>query len=182
MSCRAPGCDKNEWMARKFCARHWKMLPVELQTKIRKLVGARRWNPDMSEFQALVDEANAIITAAEKEEHANAHITLYRTRMAAVSGLVVTIRTLPFPDILAQLKAEVEHLLANDLDVYRAHRVGIERDMAFLDFFSYAQVELGRLIKAFAPPAPASEGEQEAVGKSEAGGKTTEIFRPEVVE
>jgi hypothetical protein len=174
MSCRAPGCDEKEWMARKFCARHWKMLPVELQTRIRKLVGARRWNPDMSEFQALVDEATAIIQRVEKEQHDNAHITLYRTRMAAVSGLVVTIRTLPFPDLLAQIKAEVDHLLANDLDVYRAHRVGIERDMAFLDFFSYAQVELGRLIKAFAPPAPAEEGETIVINKHEAAGKSTD--------
>ena len=155
MSCRATGCDENEWMARKFCARHWKMLPVNLQWRIRKLLAGRRWKPDMSEFAVLVDEANVIVAQREEEEKANAHITLYRTRMAAVSGLVVTIRQLPFPELLVQLKASVDELLANDLDRYREHQVGIERDMAFLEFFIDARERLGVLIQSFAPPAPA---------------------------
>jgi hypothetical protein len=158
MSCRATGCDDREWMARKFCQRHWKMLPVDLQIRVRKLLGGRRWNPDMSEFGVLVDEANAIITAVEKEQHENAHVMLYRTRMAAVTGLVMNIRQLPFPQMRIQLLGSIDELLANNLDLYRERRVGIERDLAFLEFFIETRERLGALIQTFpVSPAPVEE-------------------------
>jgi hypothetical protein len=131
------------------------MLPVELQQRIRKLLAGRRWNPDMSEFQKLVDEAIAIIAEREKSEHENAHVTLYRTRMAAVTGLVMTIRQLPFPEMKLQLQESIDELLANNLELYRERQVGIERDLAFLEFFIGAREQLGALIKSFSPPAPA---------------------------
>jgi hypothetical protein len=155
MSCRATGCDEKEWMARKFCARHWKMLPLELQARIRKLLGARRWNPDMTEFQLLVDEANVIIAQREEEAKGDAIVGLYRTRMAAVTGLVMNIRQLPFPQMRIQLLESIDELLANNLDLYRARRVGIERDLAFLEFFIEVREHLGTLIKSFPPPVSA---------------------------
>jgi hypothetical protein len=158
MSCRVEYCEKPEWMARKFCDRHWKMLPLDLQMKIRKLLERRRFGKgDANELQPMIDEALVVIAEREKAEEANAHVTLYRTRMAAVSGLVVTIRQLPFPELRAQLQESIDELLANNLDLYRERRVGIERDAAFLEFFIEVRMHLGTLIQNFAPPAPADE-------------------------
>lgn len=156
MSCRATGCDKREWMARKFCDRHWKMLPLELQMKIRKLLERRRGGAATAEeLQPLFDEAQTIITQREAANDVTAQIGIFRTHMASVAGTVAALRTIPLRDLHTQLSTSAEAMQRTDPADYEERRLKIELDLALLEILGDTSDKLREAIKAFAPPEPA---------------------------
>jgi hypothetical protein len=152
VSCRATGCDKREWMARKFCDRHWKMLPFELQMKIRKLLERKRAGAATpEELQPLFDEAKAIINQREAEEGVAAEIGLFRTRMANVAGTVAALRTIPCRDLHEQLERSRESSARLDPEGHESIRVKIELDLALLEILADASDKLHETITRFMP-------------------------------
>jgi hypothetical protein len=141
-------------MARKFCDRHWKMLPNELQIRIRKLLERRHWKPTAEELQPLFDEAQAIITAREAEQGVAAEIATFRTHMATVAGTVAALRTIPLGHLRAQLSQSAEAMLRTDPDGHESLKRRIEMDLEILEILNDASDVLGEVIKRFAPPAP----------------------------
>jgi hypothetical protein len=155
MSCRAIGCDGREWMARKFCDRHWKMLPVDLQIQIRK---ALEWNrrhsgDDAIGLQEWFDRAQVVISAREEQEGIVREVGLFRTHMATVHGTIAAIRTVPLRDVHAQLAKSRDAHIATDPDGYEAVRTKVERDLEFLELLAEMSDKLGDIIVKFTPPA-----------------------------
>jgi len=152
MSCRVAGCEEKEWMARKFCLRHWKMLPQPLQREIRMMVAARRFKQDPATVQALLDTACAAIAQASEKQNVAAEIGIFRTHMATVHAMVAGIRTVPMAQVRDQLAAWSEALLKTAPALHAERRPHIDRDLAFLDFFANARERLGEIMEAHPVP------------------------------
>lgn len=156
MSCRIEACEIAQWMARPYCERHWRLLPSEFAMTIRKLLDRKRRLGAVftqePELQQLLDRTDAYIATREKMGHDEARVAVYRARMAAVSGLVVTIRQLPFSELFSQLAENAGELEKDFPETYEERRIGIARDLAFLNFFIEARERLGEIISAHPQP------------------------------
>lgn len=153
MSCRATGCDGREWMARKFCDRHWKMLPVDLQIQIRKALewNRRASNTDQRDLQPLFDQAQAIIDERSLQQDVAAQIGLFRTHMASVAGVVAALRTIPVEDLRVQLSTSADSFQRTDPDGYQQQQSRIEMDLEILELLGDTSSKLGAVIKRYAP-------------------------------
>jgi hypothetical protein len=155
--CRVPGCSNAEWMMRQLCKEHFTMLPHEVQLEIREAVKSagfrrREWLKPM--FVKALD----LIATVENHNRNAAIVTFYRQRMAAVNGLVATIRQLPFKELFEQLETSAGLLLTDFPETYEERKIGINRDLAFLSFFVDARERLGEIIRAYPQPeTPAPE-------------------------
>lgn len=153
MNCRVPACERLEWMGRQICHPHLKLLPSDLQQRIRRAVNGK-FRSD--ELPALIDEAVGFLAVRAAEQQVTSQIGIFRTHMATVAAIVAGIRTVPMRQLRDQLAASSEALLATNPELHAERKTSIDRDLAFLDFFADARDRLGEIIDAYPLPAPAA--------------------------
>jgi hypothetical protein len=151
VSCRATGCDGREWMARKFCDRHWKMLPVDLQIELRKAIERNRRNGLPVDLSPLFERAQKAIDEKELQEGVAREIGLFRTHMASVAGVVAALRTIPVDDLRVQLSTSSDSFKRTDPDGYKEQQPRIEMDLEILELLGEVRERLGALIKRWQP-------------------------------